>query len=612
MYCFRCGTLVPDGQRFCGSCGTQVSDPGGATVAVAAAPKPESLVETLRRHLAEDYEVERELGRGGMAVVYKAVERELRRPVALKVLPPEMAHTASIAERFKREARLAASLDHPNIIPVYRVGAVGGTLFIAMKMVEGRALDTIIEAQGPLPVPVVVQVMRAATAALAFAHEKGVIHRDVKGGNILVETDGRVLVSDFGIARAAEEAALTASGAIVGTPHFMSPEQCAGLPLGAQCDQYSLGVVAFQMLSGEVPFDAETLPAIMQHHFFTPVPELGPVRDDVPPALEAVIRRALAKQPEDRYATTREMLAALDAVPVAEAERRKGEAMLRDLARGAAVGRISAGKVVRQGTFGGAPAGRSSGASPLPAGPPTLPATSTPGGPPPRTPLPAGRGATRALEASPFAPYDASAAASADHPRPSRPSAARTAGLTAFEPGAARRLLRRAGIALVFALFVVAGLTATRPGLRRAVAGRMADRELARAATLYSSGRREAAKQLFAKVAGQQPRLALPHVYLARIAREEGDVQTAGRELDLAVRLEPRSVAALREMGNHLLAAGNYEGARAFYGRALRVDPADRASQGYLGCTLVRLGRRDEGARMIAQAGAGSWTGCVR
>ncbi|HVE80221.1 MAG TPA: serine/threonine-protein kinase, partial [Gemmatimonadaceae bacterium] len=357
-----------------------MSDPGGTTVATATAPRPESLLEAMRRHLADDYEVERELGRGGMAVVYKAVERELRRPVALKVLPPEMAHTTSIAERSKREARLAASLDHPNIIPIYRVGAVGGTLFIAMKLVEGRALDTILQAQGPLPVPVVLQVLRAATSALAFAHEKGVIHRDIKGGNILVETDGRVLVSDFGIARAAEEAALTASGAVVGTPHFMSPEQCAGLPLGAQCDQYSLGVVAFQMLTGEVPFDAETLPAIMQHHFFTPVPDLAPVRRDLPPALEAVLRRALAKQPEERYETTREMLAALDAVPVAEAERRKGDAILRDLARGAAVGRISAGKVVREATFGGLPARRSGGVPTTPA-----PAMTTPF---PTTPLP--------------------------------------------------------------------------------------------------------------------------------------------------------------------------------------------------------------------------------
>jgi len=184
-----------------------------------------------------------------MAVVLRAVERELQRPVALKVMPPQLALTPQSAERFKREARMTASLDHPNVIPIYRVGDAEGLLYIAMKLVEGRSLDDIVKVQGALPVPVVVAIMRGAAAGLAAAHDRGIVHRDIKGGNILVDLDGRVLVTDFGIARAMADASLTQSGMIVGTPHYMSPEQCAGRPLGPQSDQYSLAAVGFQRTS---------------------------------------------------------------------------------------------------------------------------------------------------------------------------------------------------------------------------------------------------------------------------------------------------------------------------------------------------------------------------
>lgn len=337
MACLQCNASRAEGLLQCPGCSTRLGDTGAMNAAAA-----DELLALVRKELGRDYEVQAELGRGGMAVVYRAVEIELLRPVALKVLPPELASTQTMAERFKREARLAASFDHPNIIPIYRVGQSGGVFYIAMKFIEGRPLDDIIERQGPLPIPVVIHVLRAATRALAFAHKNNVVHRDVKGANILIDQDGRIVVTDFGIARASEDAGLTQTGLLMGTPYFMSPEQCAGHRVGQQSDQYSLGIVAFQMLAGVVPFRAETIPGIMQHHFFTPVPSLRDVRTDVPRALVEVVNRALSKRPGDRYVSTQDMMAAVDAIPFSEDDRRRGESLLRDLVLGVCVPQVDA------------------------------------------------------------------------------------------------------------------------------------------------------------------------------------------------------------------------------------------------------------------------------
>ena len=341
MKCFKCGADVPSPARFCGLCGTLVGDPQEATLMVP----PESgddLLQRLRMVLAGEYEVEHELARGGMAIVFKATEVGLRRVVALKVLPPELGLTARAAERFKREARMVAEIDHPNIIPVYRVGQIGGILFFVMKFVEGKSLDAILQAQGALSVPVTLYVLRAAARALAYAHACGIVHRDVKGANILVDSDGRVMVSDFGVALRSADVTLTADGTVIGTPPFMSPEQCAGRRAGPQSDQYSLGIVAFQMLAGSVPFHADTLAGVMHHHFFTPVPDLALARDDVPPQLLDVVRRALNKDPDRRFKTTGEMLMAIEATPFSERNRLKGERTLRHLVQDRAVKHIAA------------------------------------------------------------------------------------------------------------------------------------------------------------------------------------------------------------------------------------------------------------------------------
>ena len=341
MVCVHCGKKSPAGAKFCLACGCAITDPGAATQMI---DEDESVLQlrTVQHALISEFEVEREIGRGSMAIVYKALERVLNRRVALKVLPPTAPVRRSIAERFKREARLAASLDHANIIPVYRVGQISATHFIVMKYIDGLGLDEIIANQGPLPIPVVILVLRGATAALAYAHEKGIVHRDVKGGNILIDREGRVLVSDFGIARAMEDASMTATGAVIGTPYFMSPEQCAARKIGPQSDQYSIGVVAFQMLCGDVPFSAETLPGIMHHHFYTPVPDLRRARTDISPELLAVVNRALSKKADHRFASTDEMLAAVDAIPFSLDERRIGEQVMRELARGTSFERIEA------------------------------------------------------------------------------------------------------------------------------------------------------------------------------------------------------------------------------------------------------------------------------
>ena len=344
MKCFQCGSELPEGTRFCGHCGLKIVDPDAGTM-VLEIDEADELLARVRRVFAGEYEVERELARGGMAIVYRATETALRRPIALKVLRPDIGLTQGGAERFKREAQTVASLDHPNIIPVYRIGQVGGIFHIAMKFVEGRSLDVILERQGALPVPVTLTVLREAARGLAFANERGIVHRDVKGANILIDTEGRVVVSDFGVALRASDVTLTAVGTLIGTPAFMSPEQCSGRRAGPQSDQYSLAVVGFQMLAGSTPFQSETLAGIIQHHFFTPPPDLRLARQDIPSGLFEIITRALNKDPGKRFRSTGEMLAALEAIPLSDEDHRASQRALRDLARGREAPRITTGSL---------------------------------------------------------------------------------------------------------------------------------------------------------------------------------------------------------------------------------------------------------------------------
>jgi len=269
--------------------------------------------------LAPTFDVDREIGRGGMGIVYRAVDRRLKRAVAVKVLPPDLAFRADIRTRFLNEAETAAQLTHPNIVPIYSVDERDGLVYFVMAFVEGQTLaQRLTAAGGPLPVEEARRILRDVASALAYAHAHGVIHRDIKPDNILLPSDGaHVMVTDFGIARAVTsglDSRLTATGVVIGTPTYMSPEQCAGdRELDGRSDLYSLGVVAYQMLSGSVPFSGSGTAAILVKQLSeAPVP-LSQRSPSVPPALSAATMRLLAKNPDQRFPNAAAFLRALDA-----------------------------------------------------------------------------------------------------------------------------------------------------------------------------------------------------------------------------------------------------------------------------------------------------------
>jgi hypothetical protein len=312
MNCYKCATPIPENSRFCSACGADVSgDTQGPTL--IAEPEPD-LQAKLQVELGTEYIIEKELGRGGMAIVYGGRDAHLGRKIAVKVLPPElMFGGGSMVERFKREAQMAAKLDHPNIIPVYRVSPGGKLCWYVMKFLEGESLDHILEREGQLAVDRTCDILSQAASALDYAHQNQVVHRDVKPANLVIDKNGRVTVTDFGIAKALDANTLTASGSIIGTPYYMSPEQCKGKKVGPAADQYSLAVMAFQMLGGHVPFTGDSAVEIVHKHVADPVPPLGVLRPQLPPKMVEVVERALAKTAEERFATVAEFARALKA-----------------------------------------------------------------------------------------------------------------------------------------------------------------------------------------------------------------------------------------------------------------------------------------------------------
>jgi len=257
------------------------------------------------------YETEREIAQGGMAEVYLARDRLLDRPVALKALFPEYAREPSFVERFRREAQAAANLNHPNIVAIYDWGQESGTYFIVMEYVEGRSLRDLVRSEGPLDAHQAADITAEIAAALAFAHRSGVVHRDVKPGNVLLTRSGTVKVTDFGIARAGTSDGLTQTGSVMGTATYFSPEQAQGLPVDGRSDVYSLGVVLYEMVTGVVPFTGDSPVAVAYKHVREqPVP---PSRrnPDVPADLEQIILTALAKDPDHRYQTADDLRADL-------------------------------------------------------------------------------------------------------------------------------------------------------------------------------------------------------------------------------------------------------------------------------------------------------------
>jgi beta-lactam-binding protein with PASTA domain/serine/threonine protein kinase len=259
------------------------------------------------------YRIVRKLGTGGMANVYLAEDQELGRRVAIKILDDRHASDDQFVERFRREAQNAAGLSHPNIVSIYDRGEAEGTYYIAMEYLDGRTLKELITSRGPAPTHVAIDYTRQILAALRFAHRNWIVHRDIKPHNVLVDTDGRLKVTDFGIARAGASE-MTEAGSIVGTAQYLSPEQAKGTQVDARSDIYSAGVVLYELLTGRVPFTGDTAVEIAMRHL-SAVPEPpSALRAEVPHELDMVALRALAKDPEDRYQTAEEMDAELERV----------------------------------------------------------------------------------------------------------------------------------------------------------------------------------------------------------------------------------------------------------------------------------------------------------
>lgn len=264
--------------------------------------------------LSNRYEIIERLGEGGMAIVYRAKDRVLGRRVAIKVLRPQFAADTDFVERFRREAQAAASLSHPNVVNIFDVGTDGEVHFIVMEYVEGRNLKQTLREDGPMPARKALLIGQEVCRALEAAHAQGLIHRDIKPHNILVTKDCQVKVTDFGIARAASSATLTHTGTMIGSVHYLSPEQATGKQVGVFSDIYSVGVLLYEMITGKVPFDGDSPVAVALKHLQDEPTSPRVSVPDLPEPLEALILRSMAKDPAQRYATISELLAELRTV----------------------------------------------------------------------------------------------------------------------------------------------------------------------------------------------------------------------------------------------------------------------------------------------------------
>ena len=526
---------------------------------------PDPLLPLIREATHGEYEIERELGRGGMAAVYLARDTALNRKVAIKTMLPELISRPGMVQRFKREAQMAAGLSHPHIVQIHGVRETPRLVYFVMKCIEGRSIDSILGERGALDLETTRLIMQQAGSALSFAHHRGVVHRDVKPANIMIDENGWAVMTDFGIAKIDDAQNLTATGTAIGTPHYMSPEQFHNKPVTGASDQYALAIVAYEMLTGRKPFDGGTVAEIITKHLFSPPPDVRQDRPDIPASVAEALTRMLAKEPADRFPDLDDAIAAFGAPSPMHLDMVRAQLM--------AIARSDEQKKPRL----------SVPLSPIP--------TTRPGG-----------------QETVLTPAPASSM-----PGPIRtPPPVATPAAAATGPATAARRGRRAalwGAVAVLLLAIPAYFAATRwlPGTRTPER----NEALTRGVKLWQQREVGAAEAEFARAAAEMPRSALPHVYLSRMSRERGDMPRARAEAARAVQLEPNNAVALREMGSVLLVSGNYDLARRFFVRALRAAPEDRVSMGWLGCTLQRLGQADQAARWLQRAGQGPWSACA-
>ncbi|MDX2184661.1 MAG: serine/threonine-protein kinase [Gemmatimonadaceae bacterium] len=315
--CPKCGTGYTPGTRFCSSCGTDVSGGVGARAAseqgATAVIERDEILPLLMEATLGEYDIYGLLGKGGMATVYLALDLALNRKVAIKVMSPQMLMGDDAIARFKREAQTAANLQHPNVIPIYAVKQTAKLVFFVMKYIEGRPLDAIIKEVGPLPTEMATTILSQVAGALQYAHKRGIVHRDIKPANIMIDEDGHAIVTDFGIAKVQEAKGLTMTGSTVGTPAYMSPEQYEGKNITGAADQYSLGVVAYEMLTGHTPFGGDSIMTIMKGHLLEAPPPITVERNDLPPSVADTVMKMLSKPIADRFEDMAAVIASMDA-----------------------------------------------------------------------------------------------------------------------------------------------------------------------------------------------------------------------------------------------------------------------------------------------------------
>jgi len=306
--CPYCHEEILEAARKCKHCGEWLEDPPSTSTTSTMAANPETVV---REALDPQYEIEKELGRGGMAIVYKAIQRNLGREVALKVLPQGLTHDEKLLERFHREARSAAQLNHPHIVTIFDEGEMNGVHFMAMEYLNGRDLHDIIQEQGPRSADQSISLIAPIAEALGYAHTRETVHRDVKSSNVMVTDVGRPVLMDFGIAHASSESRLTQTGTVLGTPEYMSPEQARGNEIDSRSDLYSLGAVLYETITGELPHTGGHPMSVVYkvlHESYKPPSQINP---DCPDWLEQIIAKLLMKDVADRYQTGQEVAKAL-------------------------------------------------------------------------------------------------------------------------------------------------------------------------------------------------------------------------------------------------------------------------------------------------------------